>query len=669
MSRYPVGIVVLIALLSGCAGGISSPELGSERMETGSITKDRLQRFRSREEFDAYLTELHRLARDNDLWWAIRRAEPAAGLLAQEGGDLPCVPGEPGCELLEEAITVTGSRAVSQSITNNQEAGVDEGDIVKLYENFLIVLQDGRLFSVSIGDSPAELLLVDRIDIYSSPSDHVWYDELLISGNKLVVTGYNYGDDLTEISVFGISDEGLFEWLSTYETTSDDYYSSENYATRMVEDHLVIYTPLYLAEYDLDDGVVFPVYRQRNRDGESTFWQPLFSATDVYWPIQETLYPVVHAVSVCPISADDGLACRSFGAIGPDRVEWYVSPEHAYLWVAQNPYELQSYWNRPRCIDQLAVSDSEAAAAIVYRVPLDGRRMSAARAVGVPRDQFALDAREDRLLALLNASPTDCRMPWSSPNPMRLAEIPLSSFGATPRPMDRRHYTNIPPVRSWWSENRFTESHVAYTTPADPSTEMSDVIVVSLEDAQSSHRISLSHDVERLEILGDGLVATGYLTDDGLHLSSIVLSDPPAVADTEFLPGYFESEGRSHAFNWQIGDEGRGVFGIPVTVKVLKYWGQHGFMVRRARADIGFFEVQADLSFSFAGLLESTEPSDPDYECMVSCEDWYGNARPIFLDDRVFALSGTELMEGRLVNGSIQELGRVQLTGQPAIER
>ena len=35
----------------------------------------------------------------------------------------------------------------------------------------------------------------------------------------------------------------------------------------------------------------------------------------------------------------------------------------------------------------------------------------------------------------------------------------------------------------------------------------------------------------------------------------------------------------------------------------------------------------------------------------ASCVDWYGNARPIFLGDRVLALMGYEIVEGRLQAG------------------
>jgi hypothetical protein len=57
------------------------------------------------------------------------------------------------------------------------------------------------------------------------------------------------------------------------------------------------------------------------------------------------------------------------------------------------------------------------------------------------------------------------------------------------------------------------------------------------------------------------------------------------------------------------------------------------------------------------------------YRCEVSCTEWYGSARPIFSRGRVFALMGTELVEGRLDGGRIAELGRLDLTGEPMVAR
>jgi len=42
-----------------------------------------------------------------------------------------------------------------------------------------------------------------------------------------------------------------------------------------------------------------------------------------------------------------------------------------------------------------------------------------------------------------------------------------------------------------------------------------------------------------------------------------------------------------------------------------------------------------------------------------SCVDWYGNARPLFLRGRIFALLGYEIVEGTLTDGHVRETRRV----------
>jgi len=59
--------------------------------------------------------------------------------------------------------------------------------------------------------------------------------------------------------------------------------------------------------------------------------------------------------------------------------------------------------------------------------------------------------------------------------------------------------------------------------------------------------------------------------------------------------------------------------------------------------------------------------SDPshvnaDYKCEVSCVDWYGNARPFFIGDRIFALIASELIELQDTPGSLTERSRINLS-------
>ena len=56
----------------------------------------------------------------------------------------------------------------------------------------------------------------------------------------------------------------------------------------------------------------------------------------------------------------------------------------------------------------------------------------------------------------------------------------------------------------------------------------------------------------------------------------------------------------------------------------------------------------------------AARPGQPlDDGCRASCVDWYGNARPLFLQGRVFALLGYELVEGALREGQIREVRRI----------
>ena len=55
-----------------------------------------------------------------------------------------------------------------------------------------------------------------------------------------------------------------------------------------------------------------------------------------------------------------------------------------------------------------------------------------------------------------------------------------------------------------------------------------------------------------------------------------------------------------------------------------------------------------------------SHPSEAtDDGCRGSCVDWYGNARPLLLEDRILALLGDEIVEGQLSNGGIEERPRV----------
>jgi uncharacterized secreted protein with C-terminal beta-propeller domain len=103
-----------------------------------------------------------------------------------------------------ETVTVTSSADHEESITNIQHAGVDEGGIVKLHGDHLVMLRRGRLFTVAIGDGA--LRPVSSIDAFGpdiNPEQN-WYDEMLVYGDTVVVIGYSYLSSATEVGLFNI---------------------------------------------------------------------------------------------------------------------------------------------------------------------------------------------------------------------------------------------------------------------------------------------------------------------------------------------------------------------------------------------------------------------------------------------------------------------------------
>ena len=719
-----------------------------------------LRKFANERELKDYLRDVHRAAKRKDAWWVSHSNDE--GTQYAQMSEEECEK-EEGCA--SDEILVTGSRVKSSSqstsITNNQKAGVDEGDIVKNYGRFIIVLQDGRLFSVDTGTSAQDLKLVDRINVYRDSNASTWFDEMLIYENRIVVTGYSYEEEASELAIVQISPDGKFIHEATFFLTSDDYYDIENYASRLVNGNLVLHTPLNLIE-EYDGGkITFPkISKWTKKDGKTAFKQ-LYHATDVYYPIQKTIYPTMHAVSVCPLNKE-GLHCKTTAVIAPSNAEYYVSEKDAYLWISSGV----DWWDRDvngcneelknlfDALDDLAIDidfdknrykyldagsrerikqkqDEEYRAlsmalrggffnneyekirdteryefmmaafsdrpqssysdiykkarkavtewknyqvipSAVYQFSIkNAGRNNSLKAVftkGMPSDQFALETNDDTFRALVEWEPAYCYNDGNS-SKNRFVGFPLAKFKRRPVTLPETVFAKVPvlPVRK--IENRFTADYLVYGgreswsmfPPHDVGGEhKSQLVAVPLNNPTNATQMSLPHNVIRIETIGENIIATGYQNGIALSISSIDMRKKPKLADTKRIWSRYESEGRSHAFNADIDLNGSGIFGLPTVTREKTRWGWWSYS---DTSDVSFLTLDANLKLTDAGRLNaSVDPVHGDYDCEVSCVDWYGNTRPIFLDGRIFALSATELIEGNLYGGRMVEIGRVNMS-------
>jgi hypothetical protein len=145
----------------------------------------------------------------------------------------------------------------------------------------------------------------------------------------------------------------------------------------------------------------------------------------------------------------------------------------------------------------------------------------------------------------------------------------------------------------------------------------------------------------------------------GLGFTAVTLSPRRGWLGESFtLRDAAQGESRSHGFYFRAdpgGGNGSGVMGIPVAREI----DDPADRMLGNSAAILFLDRQHG-RLSPAGELSATpvkDYSNSDH-CVASCVDWYGNARPIFIDSRIFALLGYELVEGRESGGRIGEVGR-----------
>ena len=305
---------------------------------------------------------------------------------------------------------------------------------------------------------------------------------------------------------------------------------------------------------------------------------------------------------------------------------------------------------------------------------------------GGPMDQLGMDASDGRFRALIGWWNRQCRT--GKTEPLYYFEIADSLFARRLRPVPDSAFTPMPDIEANVIENRFTDQYLVFGgrvmspdgwTDDDEEDQATfgggNAVVVPIGRPADVRTLWLPHRISRVERIGDNAALTGYADGRGLGVSVIDLSGAaPRLSDTVRLEGRAETEGRSHAFNSLIGADGAGLMGLPTVQKV---GGDDRHAWRSSASDLSFLSVDAAGRLQSLGALathaqgndrrrwyaQDDVPDDPAiYSCQVSCIDWYGNSRPLFTRGRVFALTATELVEGRVANGRIGEVQRIDLT-------
>jgi hypothetical protein len=625
----------VISLLASWAGRPVSGAPGLMPLKpTGAKT---MRAFGSEEELKNYFRQL-----------AEERKRELARARADNAGNPPPAPSA-AVNQAASSDAKSGLAAKDEPITNTQHAGVDEGGIVKLHGDHLVVLRRGRLFTVQVGDGA--LKPISAVDAFGPDIDprYTWYDEMLVSDDTVAVIGYSYERGGTEVGLFNINRAGNLSYRSTYHLRSNDYYSSRNYASRLIGSKLIFYTPLYLSPYSDDPFAQFPAVRKWHKGATPAEFQRIVSATHIYRPerkLNAAYGLALHTVTVCDLAQND-FKCDATAVMGPAGRVFYVSPDAVYVWTTD--------WSR--------YGQKTNDGSTLYRMPLDGSSPSAIGVSGSPVDQFSFLESEDKHLNVLVRSNSTGDGMWGAEvatGDVALMRLPLSSFNDGSQSASSWSYHPLPKPAGYTFQNRFVGNYLLYGTGSGwgaPQQNKANLYAVRWTDGDTSE-LSLSHGVDRIEALGSDAIVVGSDGKD-LHFTAVRLGDSPELADEYIRKDASQGELRSQGFFYKAAGPNSGVLGLPISVP-----GRSGYRHLFEGSAAILFLRNESLHFEELGELGAESDKAVDDGCRASCVDWYGNSRLLFVHGRVLALLGYEIVEGNLKDGRMREMRRVNYAPQ-----
>lgn len=533
------------------------------------------------------------------------------------------------------ADSAAAPAAGNETITNNQEAGVDEGGIVKNVGSQLVVLRQGRLFAVDVTDGRAPSLTDSiRVARTETLNNDVWYDEMLVKGDLIYVVGYRYDTPstsgasvrgATEVDSFRLTNGKLTRLKSMF-LESNDYYSFHDYASRMVGGKLVFYMPHYIRRSYGE--VVYPRQLEANDAGEFSVVGPIFGALDVKTSLQKPLYPTFHTIVQCELPETGEFSCHGRSVIGSWWRERYVSPSAVYLWAGSHVYRF--------AFDSLGIG------------------VHGAKGGTLPRDQFSFKETDTSLVVAVQAG-------GDTPS-AEVLSMPLAAFDG----VGAQTAASTALGGGYLGKNRFVGNVlVASLDNWDGGSDSASSELFSYDSETGVlARVPADASVVRIEPLGERrvLVVRGdrvFSSAARLEFGVLSVDAPQAKLGTLVLQGVNEGEGRSHGFFYKPGIDGAGTFGYSV-IAPPGYGAPHGW--GNGISNLGFFDVGGTGGIAQLGIVSA---GAGETQCETSCIDWYGNTRPVFLGSRVFALMGSELAEVALHHGAQKVGAPVALTFAP----
>jgi hypothetical protein len=381
----------------------------------------------------------------------------------------------------------------------------------------------------------------------------------------------------------------------------------------------------------------FPSIRRWHAGATDKEFKRILSPTEIYRPIAGYSAEAMHTVTTCDLSTKD-MECSATAVMGPAGRTFFVSETAVYVWATS--------WSQ------------QSTKSMVVRMPLDGSAPTAIKTRGAPIDQFSFLEKDGYLDVLVRGEGAGDAMwaPTVTAGDVGMMRVPLSLFSANVPEVAVSSYAQLPRPSGYDVKNRFVGDTLLYGSgnswgyATDNAAERK-LFTYPIKGG-AIEVIPLAHSVDRIEQLGNDAVIVGNASGD-LHFSAVSLAKH-TVAGSYVRKGAAQGETRSHGFFYKPADVDSGILALPIHSASKPGSSQ----LVEGSASITFVQNKG-LELSPLGELEAGRDVGLKDDCKASCVDWYGNARPIFVRGRIFALLGYELVEGTVAGGKVLESRRV----------
>ncbi len=607
---------LLYVSLVGCGGGNSEndtlftelPERIEESIETNSLGL-----FQSQEAFMQTLESyVHNENIQNSATFGSGYNDAPEAIAASESVDT--------------SVEDTSSGSTNTNITNNQESSVDEGGIVKNIDDFLVTLRHGKLFVTNIKDELKQtnsMLVAPTKNLQAN----VWYDEMLVKGNIIIVTAYRYsvpgiGGGATEVSLFSLESNGKLKRGAVHFYESYDYFSGSNYSSRLVNGKLVMFTPVnFRHQYGkkLNYRDIMPSISKLSSEYKAVRKREVVSWEKMYIPLEIPKYYslVMNVMHRCEINSIDAIDCDSSGVLDNMYGTRYVSSKNMYIYGDQK----------------------------IYKWSLEDMSLSVHKIIGYPSDRFAFKEKGDVLNIAVNVDASQLREGDEALSEMQMLQINLSDFSNKVNVNSDVKSLLTPLNTRSFSKIRFNNETALIVENSDfydydtnflSSKRESKAVFFDLgSKAVSTVSLSSMGSVNRIELLGSSRFLVSSSVSNGLKFTALDSKSNRELSST-VLSKTSEGESRSHGFFFKPSETG-GYFGIAE----LSHSERYSYA---SSANVGYYEFNASKGeINPLGVAQSQ--SIDSNVCASSCVGWYGNTRPVFIGNDVYALMGYEIVK------------------------